>query len=191
MMDISKAKLVTSNEFKLREFKRFGLDLSIEKGLDLKEVDGTSEEVVIYKALEAGEGKLVEDTILMIDGKEVVDIRNKIDEMSEFEESDAQWIVSLALLQDGKVHIASASVKGVIRASLINPEDSFGFDAYFQPNDCKDNLSLYQLELAGEKDNYSARKKAINGFLNQSDLFKVIEEKDISKWTGSYQKIDH
>lgn len=190
-MNILEIKLVTSNEFKLKEFRRFGLDLRIEKGLDLKEVDGTSEEVVIYKALEAGEGKLVEDTILMIDGKEVVDIRNKIDEMAEFEESDAQWIVSLALLQDGKVHIASASVKGVIRASLINPVDSFGFDAYFQPNDSKDNLSLYQLELAGEKDSYSARKKAIESFINQSDSFKTIDKNDVPLWTGAYQKIDH
>ena len=38
-------KLVTSNKFKLAEFKRFGLDIEIANGLDLEEVLGTPEEV--------------------------------------------------------------------------------------------------------------------------------------------------
>lgn len=190
-MELSTIKLVTSNEFKLKEFRRFGLDLAIEKGFDLKEVDGTSEEVVTYKALEAGENKLVEDTILMINGKEVVDIRNKVDNMSVFDESNAIWVVSLAVLQGGIVHVATAQVKGIIKAPKINPADAFGFDAYFHPVDNKDGLSLYELELLGKKDSYSARKKAINEFINQSALFYSLEVKNIPKWTGDYQKIDH
>jgi hypothetical protein len=47
-------KLVTSNENKLKEFKRFGLiNLEIEKGVDLKEVNAIDTTVVLYKAVDA------------------------------------------------------------------------------------------------------------------------------------------
>ena len=49
-------KLVTSNENKYQEFIRLGLPLSSRICLDLPEVMGTSREVAIYKAIEAGSG---------------------------------------------------------------------------------------------------------------------------------------
>jgi inosine/xanthosine triphosphate pyrophosphatase family protein len=190
-MNISKIKLVTSNKFKLTEYNRFGLNLEIQEGLDLKEVDGTSEEVVIYKAIEAGENNLVEDTILMINGAEVVDIRNKIDDLADIKDSYVVWIVSLAVLQNGKVYIATAMVKGTLKQPAIAPVNSFGFDPYFYPANTEDGLSLHQLELIGKKDSYSARKRAINYFLNKGDGFYSLDQKDIKEWTGDYQKIDH
>jgi inosine/xanthosine triphosphate pyrophosphatase family protein len=190
-MDISTIQLVTSNDDKLKEFRRFGLTLAIEKGLDLQEVAGTSEEVVIYKAIEAGENKLVEDTILMIEGEEVVDIRNKIDEMALFEECQAVWVVSLALLQAGNIYVATARVNGHIKAPKKRPADAFGFDAYFHPSDNKEGLSLYALDALGEKDRYSARKRAVEAFVHQTSLCYILQAKDLAPWTGDYQKIDH
>lgn len=53
-------KLVTSNKDKLKEFERFGLsEIKIEKGLDLKEVNGTALEVIVNKAKDAGKRMIV------------------------------------------------------------------------------------------------------------------------------------
>ena len=64
---MKKPILVSSNENKLKEFSRFGLDLDIEKGRDLKEVMADPLGVIVYKALEAGPDRVVEDTTLIID----------------------------------------------------------------------------------------------------------------------------
>lgn len=181
-------KLVSSNKFKLKEFKRFGLDIDIQEGLDLKEVLGTSKEVVIYKAIEAGENLLVEDTILEVDGVEIVDIRKKINQISQFKGKEAIWRVSLACLVNGEVLYSTASVKGEIKEPQTDPEKAFGFDPYFYPKHDM-NLSLHSLELSGLKDSFSARKMAIGNFLNQKENFEKISINSIPKWTGEYQKI--
>ncbi len=83
-------KLVTSNQQKLKEFQRYLPSLTVDKGLDLPEVNGTKEEVAIYKALHAGTDHMVEDTILIVDGQEIVDIRFKMDELSSSQ--NAIWV---------------------------------------------------------------------------------------------------
>ena len=184
-------KLVTSNKFKLQEFQRFGLNIQMEKGLDLEEVLGTPKEVVIYKAIEAGANLLVEDTILTIDGEEIVDIRERISEMDNFLGKEALWTVSLACVIDNQVLVASATIKGSIKPPQTNPEEAFGFDPYFYPSDNKDSLSLHSLELKGEKDNYSARKNAILNFINKTGNFEALSLDSIKPWTGKYQDITH
>lgn len=67
--------LVSSNKNKIEEFKLYISNLKIQEGKDLKEVDGTIDEVIIYKAKAAGKGFIVEDTIVSVDNKEIVDIR--------------------------------------------------------------------------------------------------------------------
>lgn len=181
-------KLVSSNKFKLKEFQRFGLDIDIQEGLDLKEVLGTSKEVVIYKAIEAGENLLVEDTILEVDGVEIVDIRKKIDQLSQYKGKEATWRVSLACLVNGEVLYSTAVIKGEIKESQTDPEKAFGFDPYFYPNSDM-NLSLHSLELLGLKDSFSARKMAIENFLNENENFEKISLDSIPKWKGEYQKI--
>jgi inosine/xanthosine triphosphate pyrophosphatase family protein len=189
-MNLSKLKLVTSNKHKLNEFRRFGLTLEMSPGLDLKEVSGTSKQVILHKALEAGNNLLVEDTILTINGVEVVDIRAKINELNNQPEANAVWTVSLAALQDDNVYTASASIKGTIK--VLNrdiPKDAFGFDPYFLPDGHPMKLSLYDLEKQGQKDLYSARKQAIINFINQTGDFSTTLKKDIKKWEGEYQSV--
>lgn len=49
-------KIISSNQNKINEYKRFGLsNLEVLNGKDIREVAGTSEEVISYKSLEAGE----------------------------------------------------------------------------------------------------------------------------------------
>ena len=181
-------KLVSSNKFKLAEFRRFGLDIDIQEGLDLKEVLGTSKEVVIYKAIEAGTNLIVEDTILTIDGEEIVDIREKISSINQYKGKQALWTVSLACVVNGKVYVTQASIEGEIKESQTDITKAFGFDPFFYPKTDM-NLSLHSLELIGLKDSFSARKKAIEQFISKNENFEIIKLNDIQPWTGKYQEI--
>lgn len=182
-------KIYTSNINKLNEFKRFGLDLEMVKGKDLDEVDGTPHEVITYKALDAGEGNLVEDTILIIDGKEVVDIREKMSQLDSFVGKKASWMVSLGCVIDDNLHTASAVVEGILKKPEVMPENAFGFDPYFFPVDCNEGYSLAELEEMGLKDDYSARKVAVYVFLNRTVGFLSTPINIIPKWKGGYQNI--
>ena len=51
------------------------------------------------------------------------------------------------------------------------------------------NLSLHSLELLGLKDSFSARKMAIENFLNENKNFEKISLDSIPEWKGEYQKI--
>jgi inosine/xanthosine triphosphate pyrophosphatase family protein len=186
-------KLVTSNKFKLKEFKRFGLNLDIASGLDLDEVDGTPEEVIIYKAIEAGNGLMVEDTILIVDNVEIVDIRDRIQELDTLIGKKATWKVSIACVIDDEIHIASSEVDGTIGKPNHDLSKSFGFDPFFYiTNDTLPrSVSLSTLEELEMKDQYSARKQCVDNFINKKNDFKIINLNDVPKWEGKYQDIIH
>ena len=186
-------KLVTSNKFKLKEFQRFGLNLDIASGLDLEEVDGTPEEVITYKAIEAGNNLMVEDTILIVDGVEIVDIREKINDLHLLINKKAIWKVSIACVINDKIKIATAEIEGFISQPTHDLNKSFGFDPFFTvySKDLDQNLSLSQLEDINKKDNYSARKKCIDNFLNEKGDFKIITKDNVPQWKGAYQQISH
>lgn len=179
----------TSNATKLAEFKRFGLDLLPQAGPDLAEVDGTPEEVVIYKALAAGESVLVEDTSLDVDGCEAgVNIKWLLDEVLDQMRLDpagmlrkATWRVMVAYFEGGFMHLAGSEVRGTLTP---NPRGKgFSFDAYFIPDG--QNLTLGELEILGLKDMYSARKAAAAIIAGSSH--KIIPLHDIPEWKGAYQ----
>lgn len=92
--DKNRPIFTTSNKFKSQEFKKYLPSVKIKKGKDLDEVMGTKEDVIIYKSLDAGEGYLVEDTILIVNGEEIVDIRWKADELEEGDK--ATWEIGRA-----------------------------------------------------------------------------------------------
>ncbi|MDK9789758.1 non-canonical purine NTP pyrophosphatase [Vibrio sp. D431a] len=182
-------KLVTSNTNKLQEFNRFGLNVQAQSGKDLPEVLGTPEEVITYKAMAAGENLLVEDTILIIDGKEVVDIKGRLAELDRFEEIvDAQWLVSIAVIEDGILKTCQASIKGYLVKPSKPFSDAFGFDGHFHPNGAN-GASLHELELNGDKDLYSARKDCVVNFLGKKGNYKERKVSEIPPWTGEYQKL--
>lgn len=174
--------LVTSNEKKLAEFRRFGLDIDIRKGIDLPEVSSDSITVVTYKALAAGKDMVVEDTILTVGGEEVVDIRWKINELPD--DARAEWIVSLGWNDGDTIRVYRGIVRGSIKVPDTIDSDAFGFDQYFTPDDIQ--MTLHDLEKRGTKDAFSARKLAVNALLNNDP---VVSRKicDIPQWTGNFQ----
>lgn len=180
--------LSTSNQNKLNEFKRFGLQFEIQTGLDLPEVNGTIEEVIKYKALHAGEGILVEDSVLKIDGEEVTDIRWRIDELAELKDPEIQWQVSLAILEDNTVTVYTSSIDCALveNAQRVHvPKDAFGFDPYLCPVG-SDNKTFYELEKANQKDQFSPRKAVVMKVLKGQ--FETQYEADkIPEWKGTFQ----
>ena len=172
-------KLITSNPYKFKEFQKLIPNISMENGQDLKEVDGTKEEVAIYKALMAGDNCMVEDTILEVNGKEIVDIRWKIKELKTGQKS--VWITTLALNKNNHIILFKGEISGTLDTEKFI-KDTFGFDSVFIPNNS--NKSLH--ELKNEKDNFSARKLAIQNFM-KNNSYKIISIESIPKWTGKWQ----
>lgn len=173
--------LVSSNKNKIKEFKDIlGDSLKIETGKDLDEVNGNMNQVILYKSFDAGKGYIVEDTILKIDGKEVVDIKwNQEDKLKNA--SQAEWIVSLGYNDGKNIYISRGIIKGTIQQSN---DVGFGFDPYFIPNGS--DKSLHQLNEEGKKDLFSARKEALLKFKNND--FEIVQDiKKLQPWQGSYQ----
>lgn len=187
---MSSVFLVTSNPQKLAEYRSYGLPFEVRKGVDIKEVVSDSLTVAIYKALAAGENALVEDSVLTINGVEVIDIRWRIQELvEEMQETrpDIQWLVTLAHHKGDVIEV----FRGVLDCEIVSgidfdnvPEDAFAFDPFLSPKEL--NTSLYDLGKRGEKDLHSPRYQAVQEFLNKSPM-NVVTVSDIAEWKGEYQ----
>lgn len=182
MLNISNFSLVTSNRNKLAEYRAFGLpDLTLAEGLDLPEVDGSPDDVILYKALAAGEGKIVEDTVLYVDGRPVVDIRWQLDSLVAVDGKTARWDVRLGILHEGVVRVFVASVDG----KIVKPRgEGFGFDPFFEVVNTQ--LTLAELAAAGCKTDHSARKLAVDNLLMDAPVIR-LKQSDIPEWSGGFQ----
>lgn len=183
--------LCSSNENKISEFKSFGLDFEVKESEDLKEVQSDPITVATYKAIEAGEGKLIEDTVLLINDEEIVDIKWKIDELKSMKNPDIKWVTTLAILDQDFIYIYQGSIECDLVPNIENikiPADSFGFDAYLvpSPNGINIPLSFHELKKIGKKDDFSPRKFAVECLLNDVFYEKISVDK-VPEWTGSYQ----
>lgn len=187
-MDYKQFKLISSNEKKLIEFKRFGLSqLKIEKGIDLSEVDGNALEVIIYKSIEAGKGTIVEDTSLNFRNKDIkvgVNIRWLLDDLDKYVGEEVVWEVMLGVNDGENINIFSGEIQGTITNKSTIKSD-FGFDSVFLP--VKSNFTLAELENKNQKDLFSARKLAVSSLLSNNYIFEK-KIKDIPIWNGEMQK---
>lgn len=178
---IKNVVLSSSNLNKINEFKRIIPNIQIVQGKDIKEIYGNMDDVIIYKSLDMGKNFIVEDTILKIDGKEVVDIRwNQEDKLKNTKK--CEWIVSLGYNDGTNIYIFRGIVNGIIVKPNIN--GGFGFDPYFLPDGC--DITLAELENEGNKDKFSARVKALKKFIKFKPD-KIIRIDQIKPWKGKYQ----
>lgn len=173
--------LVSSNQKKINEFKNYFPDLIVQTGKDIKEVLGTKEEVIMYKSLEAGNNYVVEDTIVEVDGKELVEIRWKKNSLVNGQK--IRWITSLGYYKDDKIYVYQGIIDGVVVTDRLD-DRAFGFDDVFVPNGI--DKTLFELELIGIKGDYSARKFALQSFRDNDYKF-CYNIKDIPQWNGQYQ----
>ena len=179
-------KLVTSNKNKLQEYKRFGLNIQIEPGLDLREIDGGDIDVIIHKAIDAGPFHIVEDTSLNIEGENIgVNIRWMLNNLRNLHGKKASWVVLIGVNTGTSIEVYKGEIKGIIVSpETENQQNSFGFDPFFMPQGSSSTLA--ELEKNGKKDQYSARKHAAMNMLAGKTIHRV-NISDIQKWTGEYQ----
>ncbi len=171
--------LKTSNAKKIKEFSEFFPDLKIEKGEDKKEVLGTIDEVITYKTLEEEKNVLTEDTILLVNGKEIVDIKWKIKSVEEGDK--LTWITSIGYHDGETVFVSRGIINGIAGPVGEKIKD---FDPYFFPEGSE--LSLEQLAEIGRKSEYSARIKALQNIKAGNFLIKR-KISEIEPWNGQYQ----
>jgi inosine/xanthosine triphosphate pyrophosphatase family protein len=180
--------LISSNPIKIAEYQRFSnTELRLDSGVDLDEVDGTPDDVIIHKALAAGPGRMVEDSIMVIDGEPMVDIRWRLKALLAGEvkhSARAIWQVRLGILHDGVVYAYLGETFG-----QICPYDTpgFGIDPIFLVDGVHQTLSA--LDKAGTKDPVSARKFAFDAVLGQSP-YLAVSAADVAPWAGRYQNED-
>lgn len=168
----------TSSYHKIREYKKFGIEAKL--GPDMEEVLGTIDEVITYKVLSAEPFVLVEDTVLEIEGQEVVDIKFKLKNIEE--NNNVSWITSLGYHDGINLYVYRGIIKGKTVSPVIEHESSF--EPYFVPFGA--NITLYELKQQGRKENFSARRFALEAYRNSKPIFcKKIS--DVPEWTGKYQ----
>jgi len=175
-------RLNTSNKNKLGEFNRLfgqsGIEVDSTK-VDLKEIDGTELEVVCHKATCAGEGVLIEDTSLDVEGADVgVNIRWLMDNIGEHEGKKATWRVLLGVMQNGKVLVYEGITEGTITAPAGG--GNFGFDPVFKPAGSDKTLA------EDKPDSVSARAAAIRALV--AGMHKcMMEPLRTEDWKGGWQ----
>eukprot|EP01006_Ploeotia_vitrea_P042325 TRINITY_DN66617_c4_g8_i1.p1 TRINITY_DN66617_c4_g8~~TRINITY_DN66617_c4_g8_i1.p1 ORF type:complete len:224 (+),score=17.83 TRINITY_DN66617_c4_g8_i1:27-698(+) len=175
-------KLNTSNQNKFKEFQRiFGkYNMALESThVDLDEIDATPEQVVAHKATSAGDGILVEDTSLDIEGADVgINVRWLLDNLTQFCGKKATWRVLLGLKKEGtdKVELYEGIVYGII----VQPRGGgFGFDPVVEVIGTGKTLG------ESKPDEHNARAKAVEN-LARGKVYRV--EPAIYKWEGKWQK---
>lgn len=189
MYKIDNLVLGSSNIEKIQEYNSFGLNIKTQKIPDLREVEGSELEVILYKVLELNqENVIVEDTSLQVEGAEVgVNAKWLLEELKKnpiYNHRKATWTVFIGFKTQEQVFVFHADLKGVISQTKVS-EKSFGFDSFFIPDGVEE--TLFQLNKKGLKSQYSPRKKVIEKLLNQN-VFKTVSVSQIPTWTGKYQK---
>lgn len=177
--------LVTSSPIKLREYKAFSTPgLTIMPGEDVREIMADADSIIAYKALSAGEGRLVEDTILIVDGQPWVDVKWKIPALLRGEVATGTpltWQVRLGVLWKEHLYSFLGEVHGNVCPFTV---DGGGMDPIFWIEDAQ--ASLAQLDMIGRKDPYSARRIALENLINKVP-HQVLSAPCLSPWTGDYQ----
>jgi len=177
--------LTSSNKTKIAEYTRLSLGaIPVIPGNDLKEIYGTPDQIALYKALSAEKGLIVEDSILIVDGEPVIDIKWRIKDLklrAETETAKLVWEVRLAFVKDGMVNVFKGSLEGQLRPFDVAGS---GYDPIFNVTGV--GQSLARLENRGLKDQYSARARAFKALLaNEPHL--TVPQSELPEWTGSYQ----
>lgn len=177
-------KLLTSNSQKISEYNRFGLGIEAIQGMDIPEVDADILTVALYKTMEAPVDCIIEDTSLDVDGEDIgVNIRWLVGKLKNSSGKNASWNVVIGIHDGEYVKLYSATVDGIIDYSKNNT-NAIGFDGMFVP--MNSDLSLYELDQIGAKDNYSPRKMVVEKLLND-DYTAIYKIKNVPKWNGKWQ----
>lgn len=176
-------RLNTSNKKKLEEFKHLFAAYDIEvlaTDIDLKEIVADPLTVVVHKASQMGEGILVEDTSLDVEGMEMgVNVRWLLDHLKFYVGRKAYWRVMLAYHHEEAVYVFKGEVEGeIVLPRAIEKAGEFGFDPYFLPKGSSFTLA------ESKPDAINARAKAVQALINHKPEAVLPPIRD---WKGAWQ----
>lgn len=177
--------VVTSNKTKRLEYERFGIPgLTVMEGPDIREIVALPDQIIAYKTLEAGEGRIVEDAIIRINGVPIIDVKWKIPAILAGEYPvgvELDWEVRLGVMKDGVINLYYGVTKGTVCKAT---QDGFGIDPVLLVTEAGDTLAA--LDARGEKDGYSARRFAIENLMS-GNCYHTVHSQDLAPWDGPYQ----
>jgi inosine/xanthosine triphosphate pyrophosphatase family protein len=177
--------LVTSNSSKRREFERFKIPgLIIQEGPDIREIVSTPDQIIVHKAIDAGEGRVVEDAIIVVDGVPIIDVKWQIEAILKGKYpvgTKIDWQVRLGVVREGRVDTFFGVTEGTICDAT---EDGFGIDPVLLVNGT--GKTLARLDKEGDKDPISARRLAVENLITGNVAFS-INAADVKLWVGAYQ----
>lgn len=184
--------ILTSSEQKIQEYKKMDLT-AVKPVTELPEVVGTPDEVILYKTIGAAEFIFIEDTIVVIDGKPIVDwkftYKDHVVPGKPF-----VWEVRLAYRKNGYIYSCTE------RANLVFTNEtptSPDFDAYSKPQystlnghptykpNTSDMLLVEHKNLGSYADECPRRRALRRHKCELVDL--VVPESVIGPWTGELQ----
>lgn len=178
-------KLMTSNERKLKEFRRLGIDADIGgPAEDLIEPLADPLFVCAHKAFTCGSGSLCEDTRLDVDGADIgILARFLLEALPTLVGRRATFACCLALAMENEVLVWEGRVEGVIVDSL--GATGFGFDPFFSP-DGGQGLRMGELDALGRKDEFSARARVCENYLG-SEPIATFSFAELAEFKGPWQ----
>jgi len=177
--------LKSSNQYKISEYTRLlkNTAVKVETGNDLPEVLSDRDTVITYKSLAGGNNVIVEDTVLVIDGKEEVEIRWKWKDLKTG--SHVKWIISIGVLQDNQIKVYRGEIEAFVDRKFTGNGEAF--EPFIVPIDNNPtNTSYTLLSKLINKDIIDPRAMAVQNLLDDNPVF-VKNVDDISPWTGEMQ----
>lgn len=126
----------TANPGKLAEFERYFARFDPAArvralGEDLREPDADALTVIRYKASRVGEGVVVDDTSLEVEGASVgTNVKWMVDGLAELEGRRAVFVCLVGIRRGGEIQVFRAETRGTLSRRR---GEAFGFLPYFVP----------------------------------------------------------
>jgi inosine/xanthosine triphosphate pyrophosphatase family protein len=121
---------------------------------------------------------------LEIDGQPHVEIKWELDVLRELAPTPATWRVTLAHHDGQHIRLFVGQVHGTLVCPQQVRAGAFGFDPFFRPQG--QPLTLDELEQAGAKDSYSARRLAAQALVDNTPD-QVLPLSSVNAWSGAWQ----
>lgn len=168
---------LTSNSYKIEQYKLFNAGFDIQKGEDLPEILSNSNEIIIFKSKMSGVGTVVEDSIIIVDNVEIVDVKWRY---REFFGKDAIWKTSIGI-NDGKhIYVFSAEIP----VKITDNTSAAGFEDNIIP--LINNPEFKSASFLIGNIETSARGLAVERVKQWVPNFH-ISINDVGDWSGAWQ----
>ena len=180
--------MLTSNKHKIAEYTALGLPFTVAQGDDLPEVVADPVTIVKYKALAAGSKAIVEDTILEVDGEEIIDIKWRVQELSNIDKPvNIDWVVTIGFNTGTHIEISQHRTHCSLKHGVVYddiPSDAIAFDPFLIPDGV--DKTFYELYKLGLKSKYSPRTQAADKLMKGEPDF-IFNNDEILPWVGDFQ----